>query len=86
MSDAIREPRGTERISASLINALHRSRRDRAIRFLADHAHLLADAEEPAPPKMPQAGRKPDHAGAAARTASLQMPSEYFVKAKIRFT
>jgi hypothetical protein len=67
MSDAVRAPGGTERFSASVINAMHRSRRDRAIRFLADHAHLLAVAEEPASPKMPQVGRKPGHAEAAAR-------------------
>jgi len=66
-SDAVREPGGTGGLYASLINAMRRSRRDRAIRFLADHAHLLAAAGEPASPKMPQVGRKPGHAEAAAR-------------------
>jgi len=64
-------PDGTGQFASKLINALHRSRRTRAMQILAENAHLFAVAEEPARScplsKMLQPGRRLGHDGAAPR-------------------
>lgn len=64
-------PDGTGHFGSNILEALHRSRRQQARRFLADHKQLLAEANETAFPDRRR--RVPEMRGRAGGDGSTRL-------------